>query len=210
MEDDVRQLYEAVLKMNEKLAQVNSKNEQMESIINAMSQYILENKGGEDITEQEMIVLDPFNLGGYKNISSANGSVFKVKSKSLCVNGRHTVEENAPVLLCSKCGGIVCYEHDKGLSPPLCINCIRKEIEDLGLLEIYVLNAVNQGISINDLRKALKGSYKEFNQAQSKLLKEGYMDKDLLFRKILTVKGNSALALGSKVYDLSFMQQNGS
>jgi hypothetical protein len=51
----------------------------------------------------------------------------------------------------------------------------------------------------------IKGSYKEFNISQQKLLKEGYIDKDLLFRKILTTKGASALLLGSTVYDLSFI-----
>lgn len=209
MEDEMRQLYEAMLKMNEKVSDVNRKNEQLESVLNALSQYLLGNKT-EEITEQEMTVLDPFNLGGYRNVSSANGSVFKVKSKALCVNGRHTVAENSPVLLCSKCNGIVCYEHDRALSPPMCVNCIQGEMGDLGPLEIYILNAVNRGISVNDLRKALKGSHREFSYAQSRLLKEGYIEKKILLGKTITIKGTSALTLGSKVYDLSFMQPNGS
>lgn len=205
MEDDIKQLYEAVLKINEKISQVNSRNEQLESVINSMSQYILEKNEG-DITEQEIVVLDPFNLGGYKNISTANGSVLKVKSKSLCVNGRHVIGEASSIILCSKCNGIICEKHDTGLNPPLCINCIKDEIKDLEPLDIYILNAVNIGLNLINLRKIVKGSYKEFMSSQQRLLKEGYLERDLLFRKILTTKGASALALGSKVYDLSFMQ----
>lgn len=204
MEEELRQLYEAVLKMNEKISQINSKNEHLESLINSISQYILENKG-EDITEQETIVLDPFNLGGYKNVSSSNGSVFKVKSRAFCVNGRHSIDEGAPVLLCSKCGGIVCYDHDTGLSPPLCTGCIKNELDELGSLEIYILHSINKDVPINQLRKTLKGSYREFNEALAKLIKSGYVERDLLFRKVLTMKGSSALALGSKLYDLSFI-----
>lgn len=206
MEDELKQLYEAILKINEKLSQVNSKNDQLESLINAMSQYILEKNEG-DITEQEIVVLDPFNIGGYKNVSTANGSVLKVRSKGLCVNGRHSVDENSSVVICSKCNGIVCDKHDTGLSPPLCVNCIKDQIKELELLHIYILNAVNLGLNLNDLRKIVKGSSREFNIAQQKLLKAGYLERDILFRKILTTKGASALALGSKVYDLSFMQQ---
>jgi hypothetical protein len=87
----------------------------------------------------------------------------------------------------------------------MCVNCIKDQIKDLELLDIYILSAINNGISINQLRKLIKGSYKEFNISQQKLLKEGYIDKDLLFRKILTTKGASALLLGSTVYDLSFI-----
>lgn len=206
MEDELKQLYEAVLKINEKLSQVNSKNDQLESLINAMSQYILEKNEG-DITEQEIVVLDPFNIGGYKNVSTANGSVLKVRSKGLCVNGRHSVDESSSVVICSKCNGIVCEKHDTGLSPPLCANCIKDQIKELELLHIYILNAVNLGLNLNDLRKIVKGSSREFSIAQQKLLKAGYLERDILFRKILTIKGASALALGSKVYDLSFMQQ---
>ena len=208
MEEELRQLYEAILKMNEKVSEINSKNEHLETLINAMSQYILE-KNNDDITEQETVVLDPFNLGGYKNVSSANGSVSKIRSKGLCVNGRHSIDEYSPVLICSRCNGIICDKHDTDLSPPLCVNCIKDQIRDLDTLDIYILNAVNLDIPINDLRKNIKGSYKEFTRSQQKLLKEGYLEKDLLFRKILTIKGSSALALGSKVYDLSFMQENG-
>ncbi len=204
MEEELKQLYEAVLKMNEKLSQVNSKNEQLESLINAMSQYMLSKNDGE-ITEQETVVLDPFNMSGYKNVSTSNGSVFKVRSKGLCVNGRHSVDENSNVKICSKCNGIICETHDTGLNPPMCVNCIKDQIKDLELLDIYILSAINNGISINQLRKLIKGSYKEFNISQQKLLKEGYIDKDLLFRKILTTKGASALSLGSTVYDLSFI-----
>jgi len=206
MEDEIKQLYEAVLKLNEKISQVNSRNEQLESLVNSISQYILEKNEG-DITEQEIVVLDPFNIGGYKNVSTANGSVLKVRSKGLCVNGRHSVDENAPVVLCSKCNGIICEKHDSGLSPPLCINCIKEQIKDLDLLDIYILNAVSIGMDLNILRKIVKGSYKEFSSSQQKLFKGGYLERDLLFRKILTTKGASALALGSKVYDLSFIQQ---
>ncbi|MEM0143698.1 MAG: hypothetical protein QXL94_07085 [Candidatus Parvarchaeum sp.] len=204
MEDDIKQLYEAVLKINERLSQVDSKNGQLESLINSMSQYILEKNEG-DITEQEIVVLDPFNIGGYKNVSTPNGSVLKVRSKGLCVNGRHSVDENTSVILCSKCNGIVCERHDTGLSPPLCVNCIKDQIKELELLDIYILNAISIGLNINELRKIVKGSYSEFRSAQQKLLKGGYLEKDLFFRKILTTKGASALALGSKVYDLSFM-----
>jgi hypothetical protein len=205
MEDDIRQLYEAVLKMNEKLSQVNSKNEQLESIINAMSQFMLSKNEG-DITEQEVVVLDPFNISGYKNVSTSNGSVLRIRSKGLCVNGRHAVDENSNVRVCSKCNGLLCEAHDTGLNPPMCVNCIKEEIRELDLLDIYILNAVSLGISMSNLRKVTKGSYKEFNAAQQNLLKGGYLDKDLLFRKILTTKGAYALSLGSKVYDLSFME----
>ena len=205
MEDDIKQLYEAVIKINEKLSQVNSRNDQLESLINSISQYISEKNEG-DITEQEIVVLDPFNIGGYKNVSASNGSVLKVRSKGLCVNGRHSIEETASVILCSKCNGIICEKHDTGLSPPLCVNCIKEQINDLELLDIYILNAVNIGVSLNDLRKIVKGSYKEFIDSQQQLLKKGYLGRDLFFRKILTTKGASALALASKVYDLSFMQ----
>ncbi|MCL4362669.1 hypothetical protein M1585_04285 [Candidatus Parvarchaeota archaeon] len=205
MEEEIKQLYDAVLKLNEKISQVNSKNNQLESLINSMSQYILEKNEG-DITEQEIVVLDPFNIGGYKNVSTANGSVLKVRSKGLCVNGRHSVDETTPVILCSKCNGIICEKHDKGLNPPMCVNCIKDQIKDLELLDIYILNAVNTGLNLNELRKIVKGSYREFNSSQQRLIKEGYLERDLLFRKILTTKGASALALGSKVYDLSFMQ----
>jgi hypothetical protein len=61
-------------------------------------------------------------------------------------------------------------------------------------------------LNLNELRKIVKGSYREFNSSQQRLIKEGYLERDLLFRKILTTKGASALALGNKVYDLSFMQ----
>ncbi|MGC8533376.1 MAG: hypothetical protein ACP5MV_01965 [Candidatus Parvarchaeum sp.] len=205
MEDEIKQLYEAVLKLNEKLSQVNSRNEQLESLINSISQYVLEKNEG-DITEQEVVVLDPFNIGGYKNVSTANGSVLKVRSKGLCVNGRHSVEETSSVILCSKCNGIVCERHDTGLNPPLCVNCIRDQIKDLDLLDIYILNAVKIGANLNELRKIIKGSYKEFSDSQRKLIREGYLERDLLFRRILTTKGASAVTLGSKVYDLSFMQ----
>lgn len=205
MEEDIKQLYDAVLKLNEKLSQVNSKNDQLESLINSISQYILEKNEG-DITEQEIVVLDPFNIGGYKNVSTANGSVLKVRSKGLCVNGRHSIEENSSVILCSKCNAIICERHDTGLNPPMCVNCIKDQIKDLELLDIYILNAVNNGLSLNELRKLVKGSYREFNNSQQRLIRDGYLERDLLFRKILTTKGASALALGSKVYDLSFMQ----
>lgn len=205
MEEDIKQLYDAVLKLNEKLSQVNSKNDQLESLINSMSQYILEKNEG-DITEQEIVVLDPFNIGGYKNVSTANGSVLKVRSKGLCVNGRHSVDETTPVILCSKCNGIICEKHDTSLNPPMCVNCIKDQIKDLELLDIYILNAVNTGLNLNELRKIIKGSYREFNNSQQRLIKEGYLERDLLFRKILTTKGASALALGSKVYNLSFIQ----
>lgn len=209
MEEEIKQLYEAFLKMNEKLSQINSKNEHLESLVNSLSQYILENKG-EEITEEEMTILDPFNLGGYKNVSSPNGSVFKVKSRSLCVNGRHVINDGEPVLLCSKCSSIICYQHDKGISPPLCINCIENELGELGPLEIYILDSVNKGIPLNSLRKALKGSYKEFAKSQLKLIREGYLEKDIFFRRVLTLKGNKALVFGSKIYDLSFINENGS
>ena len=209
MEEEIKHLYEAVIKLNEKMSQVNSKNEQLEVLINSISQYILENKG-EDIMEQETVVLDPFNLGGYKNISSQNGSVFKVKSKALCVNGRHTVENAEPVLICSKCNSIICHQHDKGVFPPICINCISKEIEDLDPLDIYVLHSVSADISLGALRKILKGSYKEFARSQGKLIRDRYIERDLLFRRTLTVKGSGALAMGSKLYDLSFLQNDGS
>ncbi len=205
MEEDIKQLYEAVVKINERLSQVNSRNDQLESLINSMSEYILEKNEG-DITEQEIIVLDPFNIGGYKNVSTSNGSVLKIRSKGLCVNGRHSVDETASLILCSNCSGLICDKHDTRLSPPLCINCIKEQINSLELLDIYILNAVNSGMSLNNLRKIVKGSYKEFIDSQQHLLKEGYLERDLLFRKILTTKGSSALALASKVYDLSFMQ----
>jgi hypothetical protein len=205
MEEDTKQLYEAVLKMNEKLSQVNSKNEQLESIINAMSQYMLSKNEG-NITEQEIVVLDPFNISGYKNVSTPNGSVLKVRSKGLCVNGRHAVDETSNVNICSKCNGIVCEIHDTGINPPMCINCIKDQIRELEPLDIYILNAVNLGLSLGELRKMIKGSYKEFKAEQQRLIKEGYLDRNLLFGKILTTKGASALSLGSKVYDLSFME----
>lgn len=205
MEEELRQLYEAMLKMNEKMAQLDSKNEHLESLINAMSQYFLEKEEG-DVTEQETVVLDPFTLGGFKNVSTPNGSVLRVRSKGMCVNGRHSVDESSAVFICSKCNGIVCDKHDTELSPPLCLNCIKDQIRDLDQLHVYLLSAVNSGIAVNYLRKGLKGSYHEFNTALQKLLKEGYLERDLLFRKILTTKGSSALILGSKVYDISFMQ----
>lgn len=208
MEEELKRLYEAILNMNDKVSEINSKNEQLETLVTAMSRYIMENKDG-DITEQEMTILDPFNLNGYKNVSSANGSVFKVKSKAFCVNGRHAVDDGVAVLMCSKCNAIVCSQHDKGLSPPLCIGCIKGEIDDVDPLDIYILDSVSKGKSINGLRKNLKGSFKEFNESQAKLIKQGYLDKDILFRKIITQKGSLALSLGSKLYDLD-LTENGS
>ncbi len=205
MEDEIKQLYEAILKMNEKIEQTESKNMQLEALINAMSQYFIDKKE-EEVIDQETVVLDPFNLGGYKNVSTSNGSVLRVKSKGFCVNGRHPIDENSQVFICSKCNGMICDKHEKGLSPPLCINCIKDEIKDLELLHIYILNAISAGISINELRKSMKSPRKEFNQATQDLITEGYLEKDLLFRKMLTMKGNYALSLGRVLYDLSFMQ----
>ena len=207
MEDEMKQLYEALIKMNERVSQIGNKSDQLETLINALSQYIMQNKG-EEITEEETTVIDPFNLGGYKNVSSPNGSVFKVKSKAFCVNGRHTLEEGKPLLICSKCNGIICYQHDKGVYPVMCVDCIQKEIPEIGLLEASILNAVKYKIKISDLKVAINISYKEIVKAQSKLIRDGYIDNDMFFRKFLTVKGLSALNLANKLYEI--LPENGS
>jgi cell division protein ZapA (FtsZ GTPase activity inhibitor) len=202
--EEIDKLYDAVIKLNKRVSELDQRNIEIETILSKFPPQ--QQKEDSYILDQENTVIDPYNVGGYKNVSMPNGGVIKIKSKSFCANGRHIIENLEKILFCAKCNAILCAEHYLGVDgEPVCSNCIKNELKNIDSLSLYILAAISGGFSLHKLKKLLNVERKEFGDSLSFLLSSKYIKQNLLFSYELTIHGRHTLALAENLYDFSFL-----
>ncbi len=204
MEEDTDKLYEALLKLNKKVSELDQRNVETQAAISSLSPPAIEEE--RPIIDQEVTMLDAYNISGYKSLSLPDGGFVRLRSRSLCVNGRHVVDSADKVLFCSKCNAIICTDHRHDLDETICTGCLEKRISDFDSMSLYVLFALENGISIRKLRKRLNVPWKEIEAALDKLQKSNYIFRDLLFRYQINIYGESAVNTAKLVMDFSFLE----
>ncbi len=204
MEEDISKLYEALLKLNKKVSELDQRNTEIQAAISSMSPPAI----GEEkpVIDQETTMLDAYNISGYKSLSLPDGGFVRLKSRSLCVNGRHVVDSTDKMLFCSKCDAIICTDHRYDLDETVCAGCLEKRISDFDSMSLYVLFALENGISIRKLRKRLNIPWKEIEAALDKLQKSNCIFRDLLFRYRINIYGESAVDTAKLIMDFSFLE----
>ena len=205
MGSEVDKLYEEIERLNKRISELESENSNSgNNESNTINMGDDRNLGV--IPEQESFVLDTHSLGGYRNLSLPNGGVMKVKVLPFCKNGNHVIKSMDDIIFCSRCGGVICKEHAFDISPPLCRECVEKELAGLDHKSIAVLFAVKNGLGLNYLKGTLKLSKKEIDEALSQCVSSGYI-KQSIFNFLFsgyqtTFDGERKLYLASLIYEL--------
>ncbi len=203
MEDDSNKLYDAILKLNRKVSELEQRNMEIETILASFTPA--EEKEEKPVIDQESTITDPYNLEAHKNVSLPNGGVVRLKSKSLCVNGRHIVNNLESVTFCSTCNAIICIEHQYELDEQRCTNCLKDEIKEFDSNSLYLLFAIKNNVPVRKLRRRLNISVDELKVAISLLQSKNCVTQDLLFRYHINVYGESLLNTARLLYDFSFL-----
>ena len=207
-EDDLNRIYDAITSLSKRVAELDQKNSEIASVLSGLAAGALSQPEPDQmILDQESTVVDPYNISGHKNFSLPTGGVIKVKSKSMCVNGLHLVDDQSKITFCSRCGAIICKDHMYDLDENLCVNCLKKELKEFNSLDIYLLNAVYNNIAFKDVKRQLRLSSKEISESASKLVASGCIKKDLMFRYFLTGYGAGVLKMGVNLYSISLPQE---
>jgi hypothetical protein len=202
--EEIEKLYDAVVKLNKRISELDQRNVEIESILSSLPPP--QQKEDFYILDQENTVIDPYNIGGYKNVSMPNGGAIKIRSKSFCANGRHIIENQEKILFCTKCSAITCTEHYFGVdSEPFCSSCLKNELKDIDDVSLYIIAAIDGGFSLHKLKRLLNVGHKEFLGSLSALLTSKYIKQNLFFSYGLTVYGRRVLALAENLYDFSFL-----
>jgi hypothetical protein len=202
-EDELHKIYEAVAALSRRVAELDQKNSELAGAINTIATSM----GGPQqsdsmVLDQETTIVDPYNIASHKNFSLPSGGVIKIKSKSLCTNGLHVVEDQSKIIFCSKCSSIICVDHRYDLDDNICTNCLKKELDGFDRLDIYLLYAIYNDTPLKDFRKRFKLPLRDVSSAVSKLVSHGCIEKDIVFRRFLTPYGINVLKLGACLYGL--------
>ncbi len=197
MEDkDLDKLYDLIYKLNEEVAELKRRSEEVKQDPDESQMDV--------VTDQEHVLVDPHSLGEYKNVSLPNGSVLKMRTYPMCVNGRHVINDLSDIVFCSRCGGAICSKHALDIDPPLCKNCIREEVGILSEAEIAVLVAVSKGVPFWRMTKTLKVSRGLVSKSLEKLRSLGFIRLGFpnFLRYETTMDGDNFIRLASFIYDI--------
>ncbi|MEM3190882.1 MAG: hypothetical protein QXU98_07750 [Candidatus Parvarchaeota archaeon] len=203
MGSEVDKLYEEIERLNKRIAELEHDS----------SGRADDSSGGFDtvhglgiIPEQESFILDSHSVGGYRNLSLPNGGVMKVKVLPFCKNGSHVVKNIDDIIFCSRCGGVICKEHMFDISPPLCRECVEKELGELDYKDVALLFAVKNNLGVGYLTSVLKLSRSEIDEAAANCLSRGYLKRsffNFLFSGYQTTfEGERIIHMASLIYDL--------
>jgi hypothetical protein len=205
MEEDTNKIYEALLKLNRRVAELDQRNAEIEAILSTFNPT-QEKEGDRVVIDEESTIIDPYNLESHKNVSLPNGGVIRVKSKSFCVNGRHIVNSAEDILFCSKCNAILCNQHIYGLDEPLCTACIKEEIKAFDMNSLFLLLGIKYNVPIRKIRRRLNISNSDIKTALSLLKAQNCITQDLFFRYKINIYGENVLNLATLLYDFSFLE----
>lgn len=205
METDSNKMYDAIIKLNRKIAELEQRNMEVENILSSFNPAA-ESEESKAIVEQETTLTDPFNLEARKNVSLPNGGVIRMKSKPLCVNGRHVINNEDTVAFCSKCSAIMCDRHLYDLDQPVCMNCLKEEIKDFDSNSLYLLFAIKNNVPVYRLRRRLNISSEDMKAAISLLESKNCITQDIIFRRHINIYGENVLNTAMLLYDFSFLE----
>lgn len=205
MENDSEKLYEAILKLNKRVTELDQKNIEIETLLSSVNFSNTKDSKENVVIDQETTVVDPYNMAGHKSVSMPNGGVIRLKSKSLCVNGRHIINNNEDILFCSKCNSIFCRDHSYGLDATICTNCLKEELGQFDNVSLYVLFALKNGISLSALKKRLNIPKIDLDNSLKKLKETNCATQDIFFRYKLSIYGEEVLNIASLLYNFDFL-----
>ncbi len=204
--DSADKLYKAILSLSNRLNSLESKNDEIQATLSAIINKTDANHGDNDsssrIIDEEAVIADPFNFSGHKAVSLPNGGAIRLEVKPLCVNGSHILNNDSKINFCTNCSSIVCNDHLLPLNELLCIKCVKEMMPEISGLDTYVLSAVEIGLSGRKLAKLLRIPTSDVVDSIKKLTNLGCLNKDLLFRDLLTIKGRDMLTYGRAVYNI--------
>ncbi|MCL5101658.1 MAG: hypothetical protein M1348_03555 [Candidatus Parvarchaeota archaeon] len=204
MEDDFEKVYDAILKLNKRISELDQRNLEIETLLSTISPKCDAPKE-EAIFEQEGTILDPYNIGGHKSVSMPNGGVIRLKSKSLCVNGRHAVDNPDEISFCSKCSAIVCKNHTYDYKETICTGCLKNELNGLNEASLYALFAIKERIPIRTLKKKLNIPKEDLNIALQQLMESKCVRQDIFFHYRISMYGEETLSIAKLIYDFDFL-----
>ena len=210
MASESDKLYEEIERLNKRISELESESSRSDNGgVNAA--YTGNDKDLGVIPEQESFVVDSHSLGGYRNLSLPNGGVMKVKVLPFCKNGNHIIKSIDEIVVCSRCGGMICKEHAFDISPPMCRECIEKELSALTYKELMVLFAVENKLGMRYLTNDLKLNWREVEEAAANCVSLGYLRQSVfnfLFSGFQTTfEGKQMLYMASLIYDFPSLEQ---